>query len=48
MLREKLAAISGAIDYSPDDSIDVRIVADQTMIESRIGTWLERIQSLPE
>jgi hypothetical protein len=48
MLREKLAAFSGAIDYSPDDSIDVRILADQTMIESRIGAWLERIQSLPE
>ena len=48
MLREKLAAFSGAIDYSPDDSIDVRIVADQTKIESRIGAWVERIKSLPE
>ncbi|MGO8844580.1 MAG: hypothetical protein ACLQFI_04430 [Methylocella sp.] len=48
MLREKLAALSGAIDYSPDDSIEVRIVADQTKIESRIGAWVERIKSLPE
>jgi hypothetical protein len=48
MLREKLAAFSSAIDYLPDDSIDVRIIADQTKIESRIGAWLERIKSLPE
>jgi flagellar M-ring protein FliF len=48
MLREKLAAFSGAIDFSLDDSIDVRIVADQTKIESRIGAWVERIKSLPE
>lgn len=48
MLREKLAAITGAIGYFPDDLIDVRIVAGQTMIESRIEAWLERIKSLPE
>ena len=48
MLREKLAAFSGAIDFSLDNSIDVRIVADQTKIESRIGAWVERIKSLPE
>ncbi len=48
MLREKLAAFSGAIGYSPDNSIDVRIIADQTRIESRIGAWLERIKALPE
>ena len=47
-LRAKLAAFSCAINYSPEVSTDVRIVADQTMIESRIGAWLERIRSLPE
>lgn len=48
MLREKLGAHSSAIEFSPDTSIDVRIVAGHTMIESRIGAWLERIKSLPE
>lgn len=48
MLREKLAILSGTINYSPDDSVDVRIVAGQTLIESRIGAWAERIKSMPE
>jgi len=48
MLRDRLMAFSGAIDFAPDESIDVRIVADQTMIESRLEAWLERIRSLPE
>jgi hypothetical protein len=47
-LRKKLSPFSCAINYSPEASIDVRVVADQTMIESRIGEWLDRIRSLPE
>lgn len=48
LLREKLPELAGMIGYFPGESIDVRIVAGQTMIESRIGAWLERIKSLPE
>lgn len=48
MLREKLAEVSCTIDFSADASADVRIIAGQTMIESRIESWLERIKSLPE
>jgi hypothetical protein len=47
-LREKLDADAFAITFSPDSSIDVQIIAGQTMIESRIGAWLERIKLLPE
>jgi hypothetical protein len=47
-LRDKLDASACAIAFSPDFSIYVQIVAGQTMIESRIGAWLERIKSLPE
>jgi hypothetical protein len=48
MLREKLGADAGAIAFSPESSIDVRIIAGQTMIESRMEAWLERIKSQPE
>jgi hypothetical protein len=48
LLREKLAVLPGAIDCVAADSIDVRIAAGQTIIETRIEAWLERIKSLPE
>jgi hypothetical protein len=48
MLREKLSAFSCAIHYTPEDSSDLRVVAGQTIIESQIGAWIERINSLPE
>lgn len=48
LLRERLSASSCAIHYSPKDSIDLRVVAGQTIIESQIEAWIERIKSLPE
>lgn len=47
-LRDKLSAFSAAIDYAPDRSTDVKVVADQTIIDSRIEAWIERIKALPE
>jgi len=47
-LREKLGAAAAAISYFPEDSADVRIIADQTLIESQLEAWHERIKSLAE
>ncbi|HUI20606.1 MAG TPA: hypothetical protein VLZ74_06125 [Methylocella sp.] len=47
-LREKLGTAAGVIDYYPEDVIDVRIIAGQTVIESQIEAWRERIKALPE
>jgi hypothetical protein len=41
-LQEKLASSQVAIDYKPNDSIDVRIVAHHTIIESQLRAWIER------
>ena len=48
MLREKLGAGAGAIAFSPESAIDVRIIADRTVIETRMEAWLECIKSQPE
>ncbi|WGJ14485.1 hypothetical protein QEV83_17945 [Methylocapsa sp. D3K7] len=45
MLREKLGSGARAIAFSPESAIDVRIIAGQTMIESRMEAWLECIKS---
>lgn len=45
-LRKKLAAHSGTIAYFPNDSIEVHVVASQAMIETQIGAWIARFESL--
>lgn len=47
-LREKLSGHSPAIEFVQDHSLDVKIVADQTLIESRIEAWSHRIRALAE
>jgi len=47
-LREKLSDFAAAIDYAPRPSVEVKVVADQTIIDSRIEAWIERIKALPE
>lgn len=48
MLREKLKGVSDVIAYCADESIDVRVVAGQTMIETQLEAWLERLKATPE
>jgi hypothetical protein len=47
-LREKLSGSSGAIAYAPNASADVKVVADQTLIDSRIEAWVDRLKALAE
>jgi hypothetical protein len=42
-LQTKLAA-TPAIEYRPNDSVDVHISAQNTIIESRLQTWIERFE----
>jgi hypothetical protein len=48
MLRERLSRFADAIEYAPDQSPDVKVVADQTIIETRIEAWIERVEAISE
>lgn len=47
-LQAKLSSAPAAIDYKPNDSIDVRIVAHHTIIESQLRAWIERFDRSKE
>lgn len=47
-LRERLAGAAAAIVWRPNSATEVRVVADQTVIESRIGAWMQRIEARME
>jgi len=47
-LRERLSRFADAIEYAANQSADVKVVADQTIIETRIEAWIERINALSE
>jgi F0F1-type ATP synthase membrane subunit b/b' len=42
-LREKLGSFPASIDYIPTDDADVRVVANQTVIETQLQAWFQRI-----
>jgi flagellar biosynthesis/type III secretory pathway protein FliH len=45
-LQRKLPELSGKALYVSNDAIDVRVVAGETMIETQIGAWVERVRPL--
>jgi hypothetical protein len=47
-LQARLSSTLAAIDYKPNDSIDVRIVAHNTIIESQLRAWVERFDPSKE
>jgi hypothetical protein len=47
-LHGKLAALPVAIDYEESEGVDVRVVAAQTMIETRLKTWIDLISARME
>lgn len=47
-LRGKLEGASAAIEYRPAAGADVRIVCDDTIVESRLSAWLARLASAEE
>jgi hypothetical protein len=47
-LRESLSGFADAIEFAPNQSPDVKAVADETIIETRIEAWIGRITALSE
>jgi hypothetical protein len=47
-LQAKLSETAAAIDYKPNDSIDVRIIAHHTIIESQLRAWIDRFDPSKE
>jgi flagellar biosynthesis/type III secretory pathway protein FliH len=47
-LRERLGVGSTAIEFYPGTSSDVRIVCEDTLVESRLEGWLARLASVVE
>jgi hypothetical protein len=46
-LREKFASRKAAVAYRPNERIDVRVVAGDTSIETRLGAWMKALGALP-
>jgi hypothetical protein len=48
LLRQTLGASSSAIEFEATDAVDVRVVADHTIIETQLEAWLQRISGQGE
>jgi hypothetical protein len=48
LLRQTLGASSSAIEFEATDAVDVRVVADHTIIETQLEAWLQRISGRGE
>jgi hypothetical protein len=46
-LKEKFAAGAARMEFTPDDSIDVRVRVEDTIIETQLGPWLKVLGALP-
>ena len=47
-LREKFADRDAAIAFKPEDTIDVRVRLDDTIIETQLGAWMTALGALPQ
>jgi hypothetical protein len=46
-LREKFASRDVAVLYRPNERIDVRVAAGDTIIETQLGAWMTALGALP-
>jgi hypothetical protein len=46
-LREKFASRDAAVVFRPNELIDVRVVAGDTIIETQLGAWMTALGALP-
>jgi hypothetical protein len=44
VLRNRLPAEGAPVRFSASEGCDVRVVADQTILETRLGTWVAKIE----
>lgn len=47
-LRHKYAERDASIVFRPDDSIDVRVRVDDTIVETQLGAWLTALGAISE
>jgi hypothetical protein len=47
-IRQTLGESSAAIEFEATDDVDVRVVADHTVIETQLEAWLQRISGRGE
>ena len=47
-IRQSLGNSSAAIEFETTNDIDVRVVADRTVIETQLEAWLQRISGRSE
>jgi hypothetical protein len=45
LIREKLRDRNVAALFSPAQDVDVRVVAGQTILETSLGTWMDKLRS---
>lgn len=41
-VRDRLGACPAAIEWEPGEQVDVRLIADDSMIETEIASWIDR------
>jgi hypothetical protein len=46
-LREKFAARDVAVEFKPNESIDIKVCVDDTIIETQLGAWMKALGALP-
>ena len=44
-MREKLAGVPAALTYEESSDVDVRVMAGQTTIETRLKAWIDLVSS---
>ncbi|TAL78638.1 MAG: hypothetical protein EPN75_10540 [Beijerinckiaceae bacterium] len=47
-LKEKFAALPLAVDYEAGEGVDVHVIAEQTVIETRLQAWIDLINARSE
>lgn len=47
-LKQKFEANAARMEFRPDDSIDVRVRVEDTIIETQLGLWLTALGALPQ
>jgi hypothetical protein len=44
LLRDKLGGMNVAATFTPSESADVRVVAGQTVLETRLAAWMKKVE----
>jgi len=45
-IKAGLGAHDGAVEFSPSDAVEVTLIAGDTIVQTQVGAWAERLQTL--